>query len=170
MKKLVKPFSVLVVLVGIFTLYSIHPLAETTLDHNGKIRLQTERIGQDEVEREKLETQDYKETELEKTAPDLFKEQTRATIKNKISEMEETAGDLEQGLFVTPSEPNTALKDAEKVLFSKDYTVQYTTASNQKNNENNQDGFMNSKTLTAFLGFVVVGCGGIYTMMRKMLE
>jgi type VII secretion protein EssA len=169
MKELVKPFSILAVLIGIFTLFSSHPLAETTLDHSGKIRLQTDRIGQDTVEREKLETQDYKETELEKTAPDLFKEQTRAVIKTKVLEMEQTTGELEKGLFVTPSEPNTALRDAEKVLFSKDYTVQYTTASNHKNNENKQDSFMNSKTLTAFLGFIVVGCGGIYTMMRKML-
>ena len=106
---------------------------------------------------------------MEKKAPDLFKEQTRATIKSKVLEMEQITGDLEQGLFITPSEPNTALKDTEKVLFSSDYTVQYTAASDQNNNENTQGGFMNSKTLAAFLGFVVVGCGGIYSMMRKML-
>jgi type VII secretion protein EssA len=170
MKELVKPFSVLAVLIGVFTLCSSQPLAETTLDHSGKIRLQTERIGEDAAEREKLENQDYKETELEKKAPYLFKEQTRAAIKTKVLEMEQTTGEVEKGLFVTPSEPNTALKDAEKGLFASGYTVQHTAASDQNNNEKNQDGFMNSKTLTAFLGFVVVGCGGIYTMMRKMLE
>ncbi len=169
MKELVKPFSVLAVLLGVLTLFSSHSLAETTLDHSGKIRLQTERIGEDAAERAKLENQDYKETELEKKAPDLFKEQTRAAIKSKVLETEQITGDLEQGLFITPSEPNTALKDTEKVLFPSDYTVQYTAASDQNNNENTQGGFMNSKTLAAFLGFVVVGCGGIYSMMRKML-
>ncbi len=170
MKELVKHFSVLLVLAGALMLFSPHPLAETSLDHSGKIRLQTERIGQDAVEREKLESQDHKETELEKTAPDLFKEQTRAAIKTKQVENQKKTEELEQGLFVTPSELNTTLKDTEKILFSSDYTVQYTAVPSEGSNENNQDGLISSKTWMAILGCIVVGCGGLFTMMRKMLE
>lgn len=170
MKELMKLFSILAVLAGSLTLTSLQPLADTTLDHSGKIRLQSDRIGQDAAEREKLETQDHNETELEKVAPDLFKEQTRAAITDKQVEMERSTEDLEKELFVRPSKPNLALKETEKVLFSSDYTVQYAAAPTTNTTESNQDGTMSSKTLTAFFGMIVLGCGGIFIMMRKMLE
>ncbi|MEH7307077.1 type VII secretion protein EssA [Neobacillus drentensis] len=169
MKELVKLFSVIVVFTVFLLMYSLHPLADATLDHSGEIRLQTDRIGQDAVERENLDTQDYQETELEKMAPDLFKEQTQAALKTKQIEMEQSTSDLEQGLFVSPSKPNITLNNVEKVLFSSNYTVQNTTATNQNEPDNNQDGFLNTKIITTFLGMVVIGCGGIFTMMRKML-
>ncbi|WP_040205562.1 type VII secretion protein EssA [Neobacillus jeddahensis] len=169
MKELVKLFSSVVFIAGIHTLFSLHPLADTNLDHSGKIRVQSERIGQDAIERKSLETQDYKETELEKIAPDLFKEQTRAAIEAKQGEMERSTEVVEQELFTIPRAPNLTIQNTEKVLFSSDYTVQYTAAPTQKTTETNNDDLLDSKTLTAFFGMVVLGCGGIFTMMRKML-
>lgn len=169
MKELVNPIRILASLVGFFTLFSSHTLADTDLDHSGKIQLQTERIGQDEEEREVTEAQDNKETELEKKAPDLFEEKTRAAIESKKTEMEQTTGKLEQGLFISPNEPNTSLKDTEKNLFASDYTVHDATAPNHEEIGNNQNDSMSSKTLSAFLGFIVVGCGGLYSFMRKMM-
>jgi len=163
MKKLVKLFSFLTVLIGISPLFSLHPLAESALDHSGKMRWETDRIGKGAAVREKLENQDYKETELEKMAPDLFKEQTRAAIQTKQIEMEKATKNLEQKLFVKPSESDTSLKEKEKALFSSNYTVQ----SIIKNKH--EKSLMNNKMVTVLIGIVVAGCAGIYAMMRKML-
>jgi type VII secretion protein EssA len=169
MKELVKLCSVITVFTGFLFMFSLQPLADETLDHSGKIRLQTDRIGQDAVERENLETQDYQETELEKLAPNLFKEQTQAALKTKQIEMEQSTSDLQQGLFVSPSKPDITLKHTEKVLFSSNYTVQYTAVPSENEPEDQQGGILNTKTITTFLGMVVIGCGGIFTMMRKTL-
>jgi len=169
MKELVKLFSVIAVFTGFLLMFSLQPLADDTLDHSGKIRLQTDRIGQDAVERENLATPDNQETELEKLAPDLFKEQTQDALKTKQIELEQSTLDLQQGLFVVPSKPDITLKNAEKVLFSSNYTVQQTPASTPNEAENQPVDFFNTKTITTFLGMIVLGCGGIYTMMRKTL-
>ena len=170
MKELVKLSSVICVFTGFLLMYSLQPSADDNLDHSGKIRLQTDRIGQDAAEREKLTTQDYQETELEKMAPDLFKEENQAALKTKQIEIKQSTSELEQGLFLGPSKPNSTLKSAEKVLFSNSYTVHKTTAPTQNMPENNPDGPFGTKTLTAFLGIVIAGCGGIFTMIRKTLE
>jgi len=168
MKELVKRCSVLAVFTGFLFMCSLQPLADETLDHSGEIRLQTDRIGEDAVERDNLETQDDQETELEKLSPDLFKEQTQVLLQTKQKEIEQSTSDLEQGLFASPSKPDITLKNTEKVLFSSNYTVQNTKALAQ-NEPDQQGGFLNSKTITTFLGMVVLGCGGIFTMMRKTL-
>jgi len=168
MKELVRLFSVIAVLAGFLLMFSLQPLADETLDHSGKIRLQTDRIGQDAVDRKTLDTQDYQETELERLAPDLFKEQTQAALKTKQIELEQSTSDLQQGLFVTPSKSYITLKQTESALFSSDYSVQYNTASAQNELDDQHDGFLNTKTITTFLGMVVIGCGGLLTMMRKM--
>lgn len=168
MKGLVKLCSVIAVLTGFLFMFSLQPLADETLDHSGEIRLQTDRIGQDAVERENLDTKDDQETELEKMVPNLFKEQTQAALKTKQIEIEQSTSELEQGLFASPSKPNMTLKNTEKVLFSSNYTVQTTKALTQ-NEPDQQGGFLNSKTITTFLGMVVLGCGGLFTMMRKTL-
>jgi len=166
MKKLVKLFSFLTVLMGILPLFSLHPLADSTLDHSGKLRWETDRIGKDAAEKEKLENQNYKETELEKMAPDLFKERTRAAIQTKQIEMEKATKNVEQKLFVNSSESDTSLKEREKALFSSDYTVRST----EKSNKNKlRESLMNNKMITVLFGIVVAGCAGIYGMMRKML-
>ncbi|WHY67409.1 type VII secretion protein EssA [Neobacillus sp. SuZ13] len=169
MKELVKLFSVITVFIGFLFMFSFQPLADETLDHSGKIQLQTDRIGQDAIDREKLETQGDQVTELEKLAPGLFKEQTQDALKTKQLELEQSTLDLQQGLFVAPSKPDITLKNTEKVLFSSNYTVQQTPAPTQNEPENQPGDFLNAKTITTFLGMVVLGCGGIFTMMRKTL-
>jgi type VII secretion protein EssA len=102
-------------------------------------------------------------------APNLFKEQTQAALKTKQIEMEQSTSDLQQGLFVSPSKPDITLKHTEKVLFSSNYTVQYTAVPSENEPEDQQGGILNTKTITTFLGMVVIGCGGIFTIMRKTL-
>lgn len=164
MKALVKTFSILVVFLGCMTITSIHSLADKSSDDNGKMQLKTDRIGQDSS----LENEFHKETELEKMAPDLFKKQTRAAIETKQLEAEKATRKLEQKLFVQPSETNTALRDTKQTLFSSNYTVQDARASNQDTNE--ERGLMSKKIIPALIGFVAACCGGVFVMMRKMLE
>lgn len=171
MKELVKACSFIVIfLLGIFSLFSLHPLAEENLNDSGNMQWKMERIGQDDVERENLASQDYKETELEKIAPDLFKEQTRAMLETKQIEIKETTKKLEQNLFVTPSKPNTTLNDTKRALFSSNYTVQNNAASNENTAENGQESVVNKKIWIILSGFVLVSFAGIYAMMRKMME
>jgi len=169
MKELVKLFSVIAVFIGFLFMFSLQPMADEALDHSGKIRLQTDRIGQDAIERENLETRGDQETELEKLAPDLFKEQTLDALRMKQLELEQSTSDLQQALFVAPSKPDITLKNTEKVLFSSNYIVQQTPVPTQNEPENQPGDFLNTKTITTFLGMVVLGCGGIFTMMRKTL-
>ncbi|WP_026565216.1 type VII secretion protein EssA [Bacillus sp. UNC41MFS5] len=169
MKELVKLFSVIAAFTGFLLMFSLQSMADETLDYSGKIRLQTDRIGQDAGERENLATSDDQETELEKLAPDLFKEQAQDALKTKQIELEQSTLDLQQGLFVVPSKPDITLKNAEKVLFSSNYTVQQTPAPIQNEAENQTIDYLNTKTLTTFLGMIVLGCGGIFTLMRKTL-
>ncbi|MEH7180132.1 type VII secretion protein EssA [Neobacillus vireti] len=165
MKKLVNPFSFFIVCLGMFSFVSLHPLAETTLDHSGKLRLETDRISKEAAEREKPESQDNKETVLEKVAPDLFKEQTRAAIQTKQTEMEKSIKKVKQKLFIKPSGSDTSLRDKEKALFASDYSFQSAEASHK----NHKESFMSSKMVVVLIGMVAAGCAGIYVMSRKIL-
>ncbi|MEH7107141.1 MULTISPECIES: type VII secretion protein EssA [Bacillaceae] len=164
MKELVKTFSTLIVFLGFCLFLSTSAWAESTTDDNGKMQLKTDRIGQDAANREKLDQQFNKETELEKMAPDLFEEQTRAVIQTKQSELNQQTKDMEQKLLVEPSSVNTTLNDTKNALFARNYTVQYTNMSNEEQNDGENKG------LPVLIGFVLASCGGIYVMMRRMLE
>ncbi|MED3653953.1 type VII secretion protein EssA [Heyndrickxia sporothermodurans] len=172
MKQLVKHFSILAIFfVGGFSLSTLPSFADSDhLDHSGKIRLKTDRIGQDDAQRQKLESQDDKETELEKIAPDLFKKQTRDAIKTKQKEMEETMEQIEKNLFDVPIKEVTNTNDIKKVLFSNEYSVQYATNSNQKNNQQEETEGVSKKIVVTLFGFVLMICGGVFVMMRKMLD
>ncbi|ULT57353.1 type VII secretion protein EssA [Neobacillus drentensis] len=161
MKALVKVFSILVLLLGCFPVFSTHSFAA---DDTGKMLLKTDRIGQDST----IGNENHKETELEKVAPELFKEQTRAAINTKQLESEKATENLEQKLFVQPSKPNTALKDTKNTLFSSNYTVQYAEASAQDTKKDG--GLISDRIIPALIGLVAACCGGIFVMMRKMLE
>jgi len=161
MMALVKIFSILVFFLGCFTVFSTHSFAA---DDMGKMLLKTDRIGQDST----TGNENHKETELEKVAPDLFNEQTRAAINTKQLESEKATANLEQKLFVQPSEPSTSLKDTKNTLFSNNYTVQYAEVSTQDTKEDG--GLISNRIIPALIGLVAACCGGTFVMMRKMLE
>ena len=111
-------------LLGISPIFSLLAFAETNLDKNGELRVKIERIGEEKADPEELESQDVEETELEKIAPGLFKEQTRA-IQSRQKRLDETAEQFEDSLFVSPVEQNKMIKDTEKSLFSNEYVIEY---------------------------------------------
>ena len=117
MKMLWKRTSVIAaLLLGISPIFSLFAIAEADPDNSGELRVKIERIGEEKVDPEKLESQDVEETELEKIAPGLFKEQTRAAIESRQKGLDETAKQFEDSLFVSPVKQNTMIEDTEKCI------------------------------------------------------
>lgn len=164
MKGLLKHVSIFVLLI-VFLLIPLQVSAENGSNPSGKLRLQTERIGQNG----QSETQVDKQTELEKRAPNLFKEETRNTIEEKQKELKAETDKLEQRLFMTNQVSDTTMKNTKQALFASDYTVPKTVIVSG-DLEMNNEGVMNNTLLSSLIGMVVLLCGGIFTFMRKMVE
>ncbi|WP_286230483.1 type VII secretion protein EssA [Neobacillus mesonae] len=165
--KLVKRTSIITVfLLGVLSVFTLHPLAEDPSNQNndGKIRIEVERIGQEDKE-----TQDLKETELEKTLPDLFKEQTQAVIKQKQDETNKSMEQLQQTIFEAPIKADRTTAELKTALFSDDNMLKYADASKQNKEPKNEEG-INSKTMAALFGSVLLVSGTILVRMRQMFS
>lgn len=167
MKELVRVFSAAVFLFGLLALWPFHPLADTNLDHSGKLQIKVDRIGQDDAARQQQDAQDNKETELEQIAPDLFKEQTQDAIRAKQTQDQAEMNELKQKLLGMSNKPDTALKDMKKVLFTGNYTVQDTVASNENNHAGAET--ISNKMLSVLGGAALAICGGFYVILRKWM-
>ena len=140
-----------------------HMTAEDSSENSGKMQLKIDRIGKDETQR-------YKnvETELEKKFPDLFKQETSATIELKQTDAKDSKKKLQQSLFTMEGEADTTLKDTKKNLFNADYTAPKSSTDDVQEEEGDA-GF--SKALyIGLIGIVSVLCVGVYTMMRKLSD
>ncbi|MGE6260582.1 type VII secretion protein EssA [Heyndrickxia sporothermodurans] len=169
MKGLMKHISILTIaLIGGLSFYSLQTNAEEGLDDTGKIQFKIDRIGQEDTEREKLESQNYKETELEKIAPGLFKEQTRAVIETKQKEMNDELKQLEKNLFKTPIKVNTT-NDLKRVLFSDKISIPNEEHVSLNKHIDEESGGISIEILITLIGFAMVMCLGIYILMRKLL-
>ena len=152
-------------LIGFFSLMPFQVSAEDTTNPTGKMRLQTERIGQDG----KSNTQVDKKTELENSLPDLFKEETKAVIEKKQKELGQETDDLKKMLFVTEQEEDITIKETMKTLFASDYTVPKASVANNDIKESDS-GIMGNTLFSSLIGMVVLLCGGLFAVMRKMVE
>lgn len=171
MKAWIKVCSIAaIILGGTLQLFMLHPSAETSLDQSGKLQIKIERIGQDDAER--VRSQDQQETELEKIAPDLFKEQTRAAVQTKQKQMEKQVKTLKGELFTgaVAAQDNSEIKNLKKALFAKKYPGQPSVITAQNNNEDKGEGLIGKKAVAFLFGFILLLCGGIYGMIQKTLE
>lgn len=139
--------------------------AEESPDSKGKLRMKADRISQDEAERIKQDSDAYKETELEKLAPDLFKEQTRAAIQREQEQQKENMEDIKENLFVTKQHKDTTVKDSRVALFSKDYSIPATAAHGEVEGK-----AMGPQIFGALGAILFLICGGIYGAFRKMMN
>lgn len=169
MRVLVKRSSVIAVsLIVTLSIFPSLTIAEESPEDTGKLKVKMERIGQNDTDRKNSGTNDNKETELDKIAPSLFEEQTRAAIQVKQQELQDTTEQLENVLFVTDSKGNTALMETEETLFTSDYDVEMTVAINQNNNKDNEEESISGNIVAGLSGLVLMGCAGLFLMMRKM--
>lgn len=151
----------------ILTPVSIHAETDSYLEHNGKMDLKTDRVEQTNQEKIEKEQKENQETELDKYAPGLFKEQTKDAIKEKQKQIEGDTKYLNDSLFVTSNKKDTTVKDKQNRLFAQDYTV--STAVNASQNKNQQETDPISKQMIGILATVVLAiCCGIYVVIRKI--
>lgn len=167
-KGLPKRTSILLIFLLSFILIPAFPTnAEETLKHDGKLRFKQERIGENDTVTGQ-ETSANLVTELEKVAPDLFKEQTKEKIETKQREFNETYERLEEKLFTKPHEENVVLKETESALFANDYTTPKVASEEQVQNSNG--GLASTPILASLIGVALAICGGIYVFMRKAFD
>lgn len=153
---------------GLFYMTSFHVLADEDKSSNksGEMRLKIERIGENENSDENK--QDNIETELEKKFPNLFQEETKATIKLKQDATDNSTKELQQQLFEQPSEADTVLKDMKQSLFSSDYVATVTT-SNQSIDDSDT-GPMSNKFLAGLSGLIGMLSVGAYMLVQYLSE
>lgn len=171
MKVLVKVFSTAVLLFSLLSFMPFPSLADTNLDHSGKLQIKVDRIGQDDAERQQQGSQDHNDTGLEQIVSDLFKEQTLNVIRTKQTQDQAEMKELKQKLFLMP-DPNhsdTALKDMKKVLFTGNYKVQDTVASNNNTNDQTRADTISNKMFSVLGAVALAICGGFYVILRKWM-
>ncbi|WP_187119067.1 type VII secretion protein EssA [Bacillus marasmi] len=164
MKLFVKVFSTIAFLLfGLLSILPHNSFAESNFDISGKMEKPSELTKQDEATKQKQELQDNQESELEKGASDLFKQQTEANTKAIQAEDKEDVKTVKENLFPMPNNSDSEFKEIEKVLFSDDYTFQ------QPSHESYNSSFNIKKILlySAFAGVMMVGCVGVYIMLKK---
>jgi type VII secretion protein EssA len=72
-------------------------------------------------------------------------------------------------LFITERENDITMKETVKTLFTSDYTVPKASIANYDTNEGDS-GIMGNTLFSSLIGMVVLLCGGIFAVMRKMVE
>ncbi|MGC4376900.1 type VII secretion protein EssA [Fictibacillus sp. Mic-4] len=168
MKGLMKLIKFIVLCSGIFLLCPLQTVLADELEHDGTIHWKSDRISQNESEKKKAESQSNKETELEKIAPDLFSEQTRAAIESKQRKNKQQMESIKHSLFVTPVKKDMVIKNSRKALFTDNYQAPF-VAEPQSDEDGRSRGM--SKTVTTILGGVaLLICTGIYKMIRTFME
>ncbi|WP_235000450.1 type VII secretion protein EssA [Virgibacillus dakarensis] len=162
LQKLIKLVST-----GIFCLLLMLPFQASAADSpkkNGELEWKLDRIIQNESGDNRRNTA----TELEKTFPDLFKEETTSVIEEKQVESTESIEKLGESLFTMESEGNTTIKKLENALFTSEYTAP--TTSSEKAQEEQESSWLNNALVAGLTGLVCVVFGGIYIMMRKLSD
>lgn len=147
-------------------MFSTYAFAEENKDQKGKMHLKTERIS--ESQKEELKQEDYKETELDKIAPDLFNEQNRAVIESKKKEIQEYKGNLKDRLFMTTSSKKITTEDMRWGLFPNKYSIEEGTVTAQNKTIKSEEKAMSIGKLVPLFALVFMILIGIYLMMRKM--
>ncbi len=139
--------------------------AEDNTDNKGELEWKIDRIIQDETGDDRKNT----ETELEKTFPDLFKEETTSVIQAEQVKNEETIDQLETALFTMDSNGDSTIHKLEQSLFTSEYTAPKTSSSEAQEEEQDGSWFTNAFVI-GLIGLVCVVFGGIYLMMRKLSD
>lgn len=129
----------------------------------GKIKIKTDRII-DNLDDEDIEV---KETELDKSFPELFDDITTKQLKAYQVEEEQSINELKHLIFEEEEELNkTSLYDIKDELFDEDYTATTSTASDEKDEDSS-----NSISNIIFYGSLAVFIGmigsGVVIVLRK---
>lgn len=151
--------AAIAVLFAAFAFHAVPVFASDSLDPNGKLQIESGRIG------ESSRGQQDVETAQEKIVPDLFKKKTAETVKAKQQAEVKTEKQLKKTLFTekTGAKQTTAAKVAS-FLFSKEYK---TDAADRPEKENMWEGGNAGIPAGSLFGAVCLMAGGAYAVLRK---
>ncbi|WP_194165506.1 type VII secretion protein EssA [Oceanobacillus sp. CFH 90083] len=140
--------------------------AESDTDNqiDGSLQMKMERI----QENNRSETE-YRETELEKQFPDLFKSETEQVIDEKVMEQGTEKEQVLQHIFLEDVEENQTIEHVKNQLFQADYDS--AAAFNTGSEEENQQAGSSANTiiLISLITFATLLSIALYFSMQKFL-
>lgn len=153
---------------GFCCLLLFAPLSEAAADSNpdkGKLEWKLDRVIQDKSGEDQYPTK----TELEKTLPGLFSDETTAKIKSVQREKKKSTDHLQESLFTGDLEAEDTVADTEEALFTSDYTAPKQPHNHEEGTEG-KSSWMNKLLIASLIAFGCILCGGIYLMFRKLSD
>jgi len=146
----------------IFFLVPIQVLANEDGMGKGKMQMKTDRILQDPKNENNIV-----ETELDKTFPELFEEETREKIETQQTELQAETTRLKNHIFEEKIPETTSLYSIKNELFTDDYSSQRLGEEDQKHERSN-----NPISQVLFYGslatFIAVIGGGVFMLLRNI--
>lgn len=108
-----------------------------------------------------------KETELERTFPELFREETKETIVKKQLEQAEWFEEIQQSIFEMESQSDTTVAHVLESLFTDSYTA---PSSDSRINEEEFSEGASNVLLFSIIGLVTLVGGFVFMMMRQVMD
>lgn len=139
--------------------------AEDSPIDKGKLDWKLDRVIQDKSGEDQYHTK----TELEKTLPELFNDDTTAKIKSVQREKKKSIDNLEESLFTDDLEVDDTMEDTEEALFTSDY-VAPKHPNNHEDETEGKSSWFNKLLIAGLVAFGCILCGGIYMMFRKLSD
>lgn len=127
----------------------------------GKMEIKTDRITK---YREQI-NEVFKETELEKTVPDLFKESTQVKINDKQDMYTEITNELKHSVLVEELEENGFIEDVQSTLFTDDYEVAFDSV--DEDQKSKSEIISTNIIIASLILFGLLVCVGIYFFVQR---
>ena len=163
-QKQAKPKFILLLCISLLVLVFTPVSAMADNEKRGELQFKIDRIIEGNDEGTEL-----RETGLERTFPTLFTEDVQMRIEATEQENQERREGLEESIFSADLEANSTEDDVKDALFTEDYTV-VASGGSQAQEENSSSSSLNNTILAVFSGLGILLFGGLYVMMRSLLD
>lgn len=126
----------------------------------GKFKIKSDRIIENDNESEQLTT----ETELEKTFPTLFRDETKQKIVEKQEKERNRTTSLKRDVFSEDFPDSSAIYDIKSTLFTDEYEYVSTEMNDEKESKGKSSSVALFGGVVSLIGFIV---GGIFIFSRN---
>lgn len=153
----------LLLFLSIFIIIPNLVFAHDDATEKGKLNIKTERITGNESDA----NQELVETELERTFPDLFEDETKEKIELKQKEEEVETNYIKQQIFQASLPSSTAIYEVKSELFTEDYTPPKKVVQEDEEDDetNNSSPLVVYGSIVSMIGIVL---GGIFLVIRNL--
>ncbi|GAB3799675.1 type VII secretion protein EssA [Virgibacillus kimchii] len=163
-KKQAKYKIILFLCMSLLILVCLPVSAMADTEKRGELQFKIDRIiGGNDGETE------LRETELERSFPDLFSDDVGLIIEEREKENQQMMEELEESIFTADLQANSTVEEVKDALFSEDYTA-VASGRGEMQEENTASSSFNNTLLTIFSGLGILLFGGLYFMMRSMFD